>query len=308
MDAPFLQHIGPRERSPVRWAAWLGITVVLALFSLLFVSAVLEALNLAALVTRGGEGPLPDGPGRLLDETRFTFAISALLITLALAVLYGARLAFARPGWTFVAPARPFRMRLLLLGFGLFGALLLAGLLLESVLRGEPLAAPVLEPGYPVSDRLIYAGGAVLFLLIAAAAEEILFRGVLLQFTAAFTRSLPVLLVINGVIFSAFHADPSPGAFVARAVSGAVWAWTVLRLSGMEFALGAHLANNLMLCLLVEPISEGGQVGRDFPIGAVAADLAMTAAMVMLLLAALRSPRVQGWAAVDAPAAPLRRA
>jgi membrane protease YdiL (CAAX protease family) len=299
MDQPFLRHLGERERSPLRWLAWLAIAVLLSLVGVTLVSSMLQALNLGPLLTAVSDGPLADGPGRLLDETRFTFAIAALLITLALAVLYGARLAFHRPGWTFVSPARPFRMRLLLLGFGLFGALVLVSLFIERAIRGEPLAPPVLSEGYALDDRLVYAGGALLFLLIAAAAEEILFRGVLLQFTAAFTRSLPVLLIVNGLIFSAFHADPSPGAFVARALSGAVWAWTVLRLSGMEFAIGAHLANNLVLCLLVEPISEGAQVGRDYPLGALAGDLAITGVLVLLLQAALRSPRVQDWAAPE---------
>jgi membrane protease YdiL (CAAX protease family) len=165
----------------------------------------------------------------------------------------------------------------------------------------------VLEAAYAVDVRLIYLGGSALFLLLAAAAEEIVFRGVLLQFNAAFTRNAAILIAVNGLVFSAFHFDPSPGAFVARAVSGAVWSWTVLRLSGLEFAIGAHLANNLALSLLVEPISEGARPGRDYPLSVVAADIVTTLAVVFLLKAALRSPRIRAWAEAD-PSPPARSA
>lgn len=132
---------------------------------------------------------------------------------------------------------------------------------------------------------------------------KVLFRGVLLQLTAAFTRSLPLLLLVNGCIFSAIHLDPRPDAFLVRTVSGAVLAWTVLRLSGLEFALGAHLANNLVLALLVEPISEGVETGRDLPLSAVATDLASSAVLVAALAAALRSPRFRALVGVNPPGA-----
>ena len=183
----------------------------------------------------------------------------------------------------------------------LFGAVALVSLVLERTLRGEGLAPPVFDGDYLLHTRWIYAGSMVLFLLLAAAAEELVFRGVLLQLAAAAVRSLPVLVVVNGLLFSAFHLDPSPGAFVARAISGGVWTWTVLRLGGLEFAVGAHLANNLVLALLVEPISTGAQTGRDYPLEAIVADVFSTAVLVGCLLLALRSPRLRAWAEVDPP-------
>jgi len=302
MNSPFLARVGQRERSPIRWAAWLILGVGLTFCAWFFVALVLQLVDPELVELANVKGPLPDGPGRLLDETRYTVLIASLLLATALAVLYAARLAFHRPAWTFVTPAQPFRPRLLLLGSAMFGALALAGLLVESTLRGDPLQLPILDSDYALGARGIYLLGAVLFLLMAAAAEEIIFRGVLLQFTAAFTRNLPLLLLINGVVFSAFHLDPSPEAFVARAVSGAVWAWTALRLAGLEFAIGAHLANNLLLSLLVEPISEGAQLDRDYPLSVVTADLALSGLLVVGLLAALRSPALRAWAGVEPPA------
>jgi membrane protease YdiL (CAAX protease family) len=163
------------------------------------------------------------------------------------------------------------------------------------------LAPPVFDADYLLHTRLIYAGGSALFLLLAATAEELVFRGVLLQAAGAVVRSLPVLIVVNGLVFSAFHLDPSPGAFAARAISGAVWTWTVLRLAGLEFAVGAHLANNLVVALLVEPISTAAQPGRDYPLEAIVADVVATAVMAGCLLLALRSARLRAWAEVDPP-------
>jgi membrane protease YdiL (CAAX protease family) len=86
---------------------------------------------------------------------------------------------------------------------------------------------------------------------------------------------------------------------MARALSGAVWAWTALRLSGIEFATGAHLANNLVLVLMIEPISEGAQTGREYAPGALVLDAGIHLAGVAVLLLALRSRTIQAWAAPE---------
>lgn len=292
---PFLAPVGGAEREPLRWLLWLSLTVVLALAGALASGFLFGLLDARVLETIAPGAPIPEGPRRPIAEAQFMFVVSTLLAVVAMGVLLAAKTAFRRPAWTFVAPAGAFRPRLLLAGFAVFGALVLVSIAIEPAVRGEPLDAPVLDAAYALDARLLYALAAVPFLLLAATAEEIVFRGVLLQLTGAFTRNLAILVVLNGLVFSALHFDPAPGAFVARAVSGAVWAWAVLRLSGLEFALGAHFANNLLLALLVEPISEGAQVGRDHPWPYVAADVGVTLGVVVCLQLALRSPAVRSW-------------
>lgn len=304
MDAvrlPFLSRLGERDRSPIRGVVWLTLCMLLFIVGVIPLGALLAVLDAGAVLEAAGDGPLADGPRRLIAETQFTFVLSATLAMMAIAVLIAARLAFHRPAWTFVSPSTPFRPRLLGAGFALFGLLVVAALMVERGLRGLPFDAPVFDADYALDVRLIYAAGSTLFLLLAAAAEELVFRGVLLQVTGAWVRRLPLLILVNGLAFSAFHLDASPGAFVARAVSGAVWTWTVLRLSGLEFAIGAHLANNLALALLIEPLSSGAQTGRAYPPVALAADLLTAVALVGCLLLALRSPRLRAWAEVDPP-------
>jgi membrane protease YdiL (CAAX protease family) len=300
----FLSPVGRRERQAVSWILWAVLTVAFCFSAWLGVATLLQALDPSLPELAERTEPLPRTPGRLIDETRYTLLISSLLLATALSALFAARLAFQRPAWTFLTPAHPFRPRLLTLGFAVFGTLAVLGVLGASALNGKTLSPPVLDDFYPLNTRLLYAGCTAVFLLMAALAEEILFRGVLLQATGAFTRSLPVLLLVNGALFSAIHLDPAPDAFLVRAASGAVWAWTVLRLAGLEFAIGAHLANNLVLSLLVEPISEGAQTGRNLPLSVTLLDLAISGALVLILLTAVRSPRLCAWAGIDLPAEP----
>lgn len=92
----------------------------------------------------------------------------------------------------------------------------------------------------------------LLFTTIQAAAEEVLFRGYLLQATASFTQSRFVVLAVNAALFAAVHAinpealaNPLP-ALLGFAVWGAGLAWITLRDGGLELVAGAHVANNLV--------------------------------------------------------------
>ncbi len=101
----------------------------------------------------------------------------------------------------------------------------------------------------------LFAGGILLLVPMQATAEEILFRGYLLQGTALLTRNIWVLSLLNGVLFMFPHllneevqADPIlvPLGFV---VSGFFFAYITIMDNGMELAIGAHTANNIFALL-----------------------------------------------------------
>src|SRR5690606_3594609 len=75
-----------------------------------------------------------------------------------------------------------------------------------------------------------------------------------LQQTAAFTRNTWVLIGVNAVVFAIAHLEFDPAALMARALAGGVFAWAALRLGGLEFAIGAHVATNMMIALLQAPM------------------------------------------------------
>ena len=205
---------------------------------------------------------LPDTPMRLVDESAYMMMLALILGTLALAILGAAAVTYRRRLTEFLWPGR--RFNAWDLGVGFLAMVCVVAILFPVYLwMGAEWSPPILNPLYADWTRPLYLMAGVVGLLIAAAGEEIVFRGVLLRLTSQVLGHPVLLCLINGVLFSAFHLDPDPVAFVARALSGAIWTWAAIRLGGLEFAVGAHLANNLMICLFGAPMSEAAEVGRD---------------------------------------------
>ena len=94
------------------------------------------------------------------------------------------------------------------------------------------------------------------------------------------------------MLFSAIHLDPDPVAFVARAASGMIWAWAALRLGNLAFAIGAHLANNLFIALLLAPISEAAVPGQALPLSTLG--LEAVSLLVVLIFIELLARRRNG--------------
>ncbi len=241
----------------------------------------------------GESGPLPETTDRLLREAVEVFGISGMLGLLALVVLLPAASAYRQPLTAFLWPSR----RLDLGHFGV-GFLTMACVAVMAIpfhmWQGAEWAPPVAGALYADWTRPVYVVLMAVGLLIAAAAEEVAFRGVLLRLTALVIRHPLILCLINGLLFSALHLDPDPVGFVARALSGAIWTWAALRLGGLEFATGAHLANNLLISLVWAPMSEM-EVGGDSPWIALAPEV-VAAVIVVLMVERLagRSTRQPG--------------
>ena len=286
-----------RERNPLSILFWLVLTVILS-FVACFPVAIAGAAGLfdPQLLENLGVGDgLPDSPGRLRQETVIMALLAVSLVGVALATLVAGRWVFRRPMVSFLTPAAPFRPALLLLGALVFAVLVALAMAADPLIGGQSLDPPVLDAAYPAADRLLYALASVFLLLFAAAAEEVIFRGVLLQVTGAFTRNVLLLCLINGLLFSAIHFDFDPVSFAARTLLGAAFTWTVLKLGGLEFAIGAHAANNIVLSLLGDPISEGASVDRTpDPIYAVI-DAVLCVAMIVAVLALSRTAMVRRW-------------
>ena len=286
-----------RERNPLRILLWLMLTAVLTFIFCIpvGVAVAMGPMSPDVFSEVAAGKPLPDSPIRLRQEIVFMLLISASLAAAAVAALLAGKIAFRRPMNSFLTPAARFRWPLLLLGALIFAVLVGVAIAVDPLITGEPLEPPVLAERYAVADRLLYALAAVLVLLVAAAAEEVIFRGVLLQVTGAFTRNALLLALINGVLFSAIHFDFDPASFTARVALGAAFTWTVLKLGGLEFAIGAHTANNVMISWFGAPLSEAADVTQTpDPIYAVI-DVVLGAAMIAAVLAISRSERGRRW-------------
>lgn len=249
---PFLLETTVRDRSWRRVAAMAVAGPVATVgMSLLVVLALFGAGRLAGLRLNVVGGEMADLP-RLIQSSAYVLEVGLGLAAAAAGLILAARVIFRRRLRTWITTAPRFRVTLLAWGFGA-GGVALAGLSMASLLlpggEGEP---PILDAAEPLTLRLAYALASLSGFLIAAWAEEVVFRGYLLQQMSVFTRRLWLVLLVNGLAFALFHLEFDPGALAARTLLGMVFAWSALRLGGLEFGIGAHAAQNLGIALFGE--------------------------------------------------------
>jgi hypothetical protein len=149
---------------------------------------------------------------------------------------------------------------------------------------------------------------------VAAAFEEVLCRGWLLQVTAAFTRSLPAILLFNSLVFSLMHFDPDPGRNLSRLVLGMALSWAALRTGGLEIGIGIHAANNLVIVLLAQTLRQSEAPSVSSP-AALAINLSVSLAAVGVVELVARWRLLRRWSGLELdggdaqpPAGPTHRA
>lgn len=253
---PFLAATTARDRD-WRWVSVMAVAGPAAAIAMsVLVAVVLLVSGHFGLPINVIGGDLSDMP-RLLRSSVYIFEVGIGLAAAAAGLLLAARLVFRRPlrSWITVAP----RFRWRLLGWGaLAGVVAIMALNLLSVFLPQGTSeAPILDAGEPLTQRLAYVAACGLGFLIAGWAEEVVFRGCLLQQVGAFTRRVWLVLLVNGVVFALFHLEFDPGALAARALLGMVFAWATLRLGGLEFGIGAHATQNLGVALFGEVLLPG---------------------------------------------------
>jgi membrane protease YdiL (CAAX protease family) len=267
-ETPFLAAIGPRDRSWSRVAAMVSGGLALSfVFGLIATFVAMEGLlkfgiDLNPQATSFHEPPL-------IRAALYVLELSLALGAAALGALVAARWIFQRPIRSWITTAARFRWLRLAQGFGLafIGVALVSQAV--GVFKGGSLVdgAPIFDHAEPVLRRLVYVLANAAGFLLAAWAEEAVFRGYVLQQAAALTRRPYAALWISGVLFALIHLEFSPWALAARTIIGAAFAWTALRLGGLEFAIGAHLANNLMIALFGAPMLPGASADPGDALG-----------------------------------------
>ncbi|MDI1365669.1 MAG: CPBP family intramembrane metalloprotease [bacterium] len=200
-----------------------------------------------------------------------------------------------RPIRRYIGAEPGFRARLLIAGLVLVGALMAALVLIPSSLGAATPTPPLLALESTGVGRATYVAFAVVLLVLAAAAEELVFRGWLLKQTGAFTRHPAVLMAVNGLIFATIHFDPNLDAFLFRAAMGAGLTWMTLRTGGIELAIGAHAANNIVILLLLQPLSLQPETPHGFQASSLAAGLAVGLGYAALAEVVVRWPIATRW-------------
>lgn len=171
-------------------------------------------------------------------------------IPLVLATLLMVRVIHARPLKTLVTGEAQIRWERILSGAGVW--LVIAALL--------SLVEAFLYPGryvltFQPATLLIFAVFALILIPIQTSAEELFFRGYLLQWMGLRLKNKWLLSFLNGVLFFLPHAVNPEMATDSILIGLGYFAMgfflTLITLqdSGMELALGMHAANNLFSAL-----------------------------------------------------------
>ncbi|MFN3512465.1 MAG: lysostaphin resistance A-like protein [Phenylobacterium sp.] len=266
------------------------------------IATILLTAPLAIALAAFGDGQVfAVGPGpQLARSAAFVAQVAASLAALALAVLICAWAIFRRPLRSWITAAPRFRWPLLAwaAAYTCIGvAVLMAA---EALFRGAP-EMPIFQADAGAGLRLAYALAALLGFLVAAAAEEVIFRGYLLQQIRAFVANPWVAVAGSAAVFALFHLEFDPVALIARFLAGAAFAWAVLRLGGLEFAIGAHLGVNLMIALVQAPL-----LPEDVPVAGRLEDVALEILLALYIAAgaeiARRDRRLTLAPAISSPA------
>ncbi|QGQ47028.1 CPBP family intramembrane glutamic endopeptidase [Metabacillus sediminilitoris] len=98
---------------------------------------------------------------------------------------------------------------------------------------------------------------AIVLVPIQTTSEELLFRGFLLQWAGKFTKNPIILMMIVGGIFGGLHfgnPEMEHGAFwvaIDYLAMGFIWTYITIKTNSSEYAIGAHAANNMFLCIFL---------------------------------------------------------
>lgn len=230
-------------------------------------------------------------------------ALAGLNLGAAVGFVMAAGAIHKRPVGGYVNDGRPLQWRLMLAGLALAGVVIAVVIGGVSLVAGQALEPFVLQVSPNLVGRSLYAIIAITLLLLASAAEELVFRGWLLKHTAAYIRNPIVLMALNGVLFAAIHLDPNLDAFLFRAAMGAGLTWMALRLGGIELGVGVHAANNVVIVLLLRPITVQPEGAHSFSVGVVASAVAMLAGLIGIAELWMRWPALRRWTGLSAPAA-----
>jgi uncharacterized protein len=246
---PFLPEVLPPDGAPYPlilrgptyawWRSLLGVVFGLSLF-LLLSTVVSQLVVVVGWALTAADRPYADYVRSALAFERPSGLLGTNLGILTLVPISFAMLAVlhhVRPRWLMsVQPGMRWRYLLVCLVIALVS---LNGVLLLSQLASERPALHV-QQGY-------WGFLAVILLTspLQAAAEEIFFRGYLLQALGSLVARPWFGVVVSSVVFALLHGTQNLPLFIDRLAFGLLAAVLVWRTGGIEAGIAAHVVNNV---------------------------------------------------------------
>jgi uncharacterized protein len=216
------------------------VTAVLIAFA-----AVLQGLDFADL-TR-----LAVDPG-ILGQIPYFLVLSSSFVIMFLGIWLTVVLVHRRSLRSLVTASPAIDWRRLSTGFLAWLVLIAIGTAVEYALWPETFSW-----NFDLRAFLPFAFLVLLLMPIQTSAEELFFRGYLVQAGSLLSRNALFLSIWSGVLFALPHmANPEVAAnfvvvLLTYFVLGAFLAWVSVKDGTIELALGVHVANNLFAALVV---------------------------------------------------------
>lgn len=186
--------------------------------------------------------------GQLGNYILQDFSFVLFLITTLLVVRY----LHKRPFKSLITPRKSINWKLIGVGLVLFTVLLFLFTFLPQYLF-EP-SSITLNPN--IYGFLIFLPVLLVMVPIQTTAEELFYRGYLLQGMGFLTRNFLLLAIINGILFMIPHlANPEVAAsplmaIIDYTIFGFFLAYITLKSNTIELAIAGHASNNLFIAIL----------------------------------------------------------
>ncbi|MEO9324974.1 CPBP family intramembrane glutamic endopeptidase [Nocardioides sp. C4-1] len=260
------QQIDRAGREP-QWA-WSLLSVVSAVAGFVLVQLVLGLVVLLLIVLGlvvGGVDPeqAMDAVSDLDDPQPSTLAFLLVTISLSIPVIMGLHRAITglSPRWL-ISVAGRIRWGWLFTTMGIALATLIVNVVLGAVLpiSGDADASGGLNDLTATAVRFLLV---VLFLVpFQAAAEEYVFRGLMMQALGSISTarwvSRVVSVVVPALIFALFHGAQSVPVFFDRFAFGVVAGVLAIVTGGIEAGIGYHVVNNWLAFTIAVLFSDVG--------------------------------------------------
>lgn len=273
--------VAPARPRAALWRLGLGITIFAAVILALAAGFGLISLFLLGLSeTAIGDAFFGGDPsGVLIGLATFILWWPALWLALRLAHRRGFSQIFGPSGRV---SARRF-------GRGAGIAAILAG---GAILTAAALTGAPERSGLPVTDWALFALLALPLIFIQSAAEELVFRGYLLQTLGARFGHILAWGVIPSVLFGVLHWSPAGGALdgiltvLITGLSGFAFAVITARSGDLSLAMGLHFGLNAVTLIFAAPAGPLDGIALTRWTGPQTPLLALDLAILLAVLAA----------------------
>lgn len=148
-------------------------------------------------------------------------------------------------------------------------------LLLDSGAEGATVEAPAIDWNLALWSAVII----LLLVPLQAAAEELVFRGMLMQALGSWLRSPWIAIIVPSVLFALSHIYDIWGLLAVLAM-GIVAAWISWRTGGLEAAITLHVVNNWVAFAFMV-IGVGGQTAQTESSGGVGSLIGTVVGLVL---------------------------